>query len=391
MRAREVPPPPAARLASRRRWIMSITISRTDDRSRVATVEIPLPCPPGTTPLPERRPGAPLADLRIVRKLKAFAPWGTVVNAATAYPLTAVDIRARGTGKCSTDVVGEDRTDRDGAFRIRCFDDVCTLERLTLLALDQCKCVFELQWGEGHSAIARCPVSGSTPCPIIIPIPLTYTAVALERWADIGRRLVEQRIARVNALAHALIAPTGASMFGDMDLETRHSVLIELEQAFLDPDGVLRKQTALPTFYQLRGGGLAELESKFARATDERVGPAFEELQAKVESYRDLLEVDWVLDPGEIARGNVGIGLTKFADAYADAPLSGQVATRPQVVTDLGRYRDYLRTISTGGTKSGTYAGNQALLKNRFQQTFEGYDTAERPANEILIPIVKAI
>ena len=368
--------------------------THTEQKTRAVATNGGSPCPPGTTPLPQRRIGAPLGPPATIRRLtRSLRPWGSVVNAGTAYALAGVDVRARATGKCSESLLGRDTTEADGGFRIVFDDDPCVLERLALLEVDAAQCVLEIEWSERGSTTARCPVSGTTIFPRTLAVQLPYAAIDEEGWRGLGDRLEQTRIAHVNAFAQALIAPARASTFGDFDLETRHSALIDLERAFLDPKKILRERADLPTFHQLHDGGLAMLERKIGMTTDPAVRTAFAELEAKVAAYRDLLEVDWVLDPTEIAKGDVGLGVTKYSDLYTDGPVVGPASTKvhPVVPTDLGRYRDYLRTIFTGGTKSGTYGDNLALLEKRFHQDFETYDATDKAANELLVPIVKAI
>jgi hypothetical protein len=261
---------------------------------------------------------------------------------------------------------------------------------LRLIELAEARCVMEVEWGRESTATAQCPVSGATLFPVTLHVTLKYAQTPPEVWAEIARRLMQYRETQLSTVAYALIAPGEEGMFSDFDLEMRHSALFDLEQAFLDPDGIVGKFAPVQSFYRLHNGGLEKLESSLAQATDERAAAAFDQLKAKVDAYRDLLEVDWVIDLEEIAKGNVGGGVTKFSDVYADMPSATQIGVRA-AVTDFGRYRDYLRTIFTDGTKSATFGANEALLKDRFQQDFETYDTAEKPANQILIGIVKAI
>lgn len=369
---------------------MSTTSLSSIEPTRTVTSGAPEPCPKGTETLPERRPGAPRAEPAVLQRLAAFPVWGTVIHAATAYPLADVVVRARSAGECSTALLGEGHSDADGGFRIRFIDNPCVHERLLLLQLGRATCSLEVEWSRETSVPWPCPVSGATAMPLILRIALGYSPMGAETWADIAHRLMQHRIAQLSTLARALIDPAEVSLFGDLDLETRHSALIELEQAFLDPEGLLRKLVPLPTFYQLHGGGMERLEAKLAGVEDKEVQAAFGKLKAKVATYRDLLEVHWTIDLNDVAKGMLGRGIDKFGGVYADDTIGGLEKPVLGFASDTARYRNYLRTLFTGGTKSATYAPNLGILKNRFHQDFETNDSGEQPANEILIPIVQA-
>ena len=348
------------------------------------------PCPPGTATLSDRYPGAPQIDPVTLQRMNVFTVWGNVANAATTYPLTGVGVSMRATGACSSDLLGEGVTNAEGGFRIHNFDSPCVLERLRLIALGEANCTLDIVLGREQKIATPCPINGKTHFPVSLLVALNYTPVTKEVWAGIARQLMQYREARLHTLASALIAPGRESMFADLDLETRHSVLFELEQAVLDPNEILRKFAPTMTFYRLHQGGLEELERLLTGKTDERATAAFSQLQAKVNAYRDLLEMEWIIDLDAMAEGNIVVAVNQFSGGYAEDVPIGQVPGLI-IVGDISRYRDYLRTLFTGGPKSSTYATNLALLKNRFHQDFETLDTTDKPANDILVNIVKAI
>ncbi len=167
------------------------------EEEKAVVVDRRAPCPPGTTPLPDRRPGAPLSPPATIRRLTGTRPWGSVVNSSTAYPLSAVTVRARAHGKCSESLMGSCVTDRDGGFRVVFDDDPCVIERLLLLELDAAQCIFEVEWSERGSTTSQCPFAGSTAFPLTLKVPLPYAALADERWRELGTTLEECRIAQI--------------------------------------------------------------------------------------------------------------------------------------------------------------------------------------------------
>jgi hypothetical protein len=326
----------------------------------------------------------------LARKARSIQPWGTIVNAATGYPLADVTVRLRATGSRGDSVMGKAVTDSNGGFRIAFIDKPWVQERLLLVAHDGASCALEIDAFERSGRPVRWTVTSVTAFPLTLALELPSTPLAAERWQDVGARLEHHRIADMHNVARELIAAASASAFGNMDLAARQRALVELEQAFLDPHGILREHAALPTFHELRNGALMTLERALQPVLkDAALSGALVELKGKVAAYRDLLEVDWVLDPVAISRGDLAAGVTAYADLYVDI---GTTTTAPAAgPTDFSRYRDYLRTIYTGGPASDTYAPNLKLLKRRLHQDFTTFNSAQRPANELLIAIVRQL
>ncbi|HEY8460663.1 MAG TPA: hypothetical protein VIM99_09800, partial [Blastocatellia bacterium] len=81
-----------------------------------------------------------------------------------------------------------------------------------------------------------------------------------------------------------------------------------------------------------------------------------------------------------------------FEDIYLDIETAGDVKDLPVTSSSpLVKYRDYLRAIFTGATNSPNYVQQKQKLEQRFHQSFTTTTITEKPANQILIPIVKAI
>lgn len=345
------------------------------------------------------RNGAPPATPRSIarriapstlRTLRSFPIAGVVVNAATGYPLAGVAVLAYAADPDSDELLGRAVTDAEGRFRIPFQESVPVIERLTLLALHQSDFELKVEGLRGSTRRASRRFSGATRFPIVLEEKLPARQLSAQTWKTIGTRMEEARIGHLHELARQLVLPASQSAFADLDLETRQSALLELERGFLDPQGVLRAYGPPPTFYAMRRGGLEAYQKAVKPASrPAAVRNAFAELAAKSSAFSDLMAVDWAVDTVSIKEAKVGPGTTKFQDSYTVSASATQVKTFAP--TDLSRYRDYLRTILTGGVKSDTYAPNRAKLESRFHQDFVTLDTSQKPANGVLIPILKTI
>ena len=228
---------------------------------------------PGPTVVPDRRPGTPIAPPALLRRLNGVTVTGRVVNALTGQPLSGAVIRARShDSRNGKSVLGEAVTQSAGAFQIRFRDDPRVLERLRLVGLSEASLTLEVEWARDGIAVARCPITGSTASPVTIPVTLPYQPVDVGMWETIGERAEDHRIGSIDALARELAAPASASLFGDLAFEVRHAALLDLEYAFLDPVGVLRRTAPMPTFYGLQApGAMDELERAILQSTERSV------------------------------------------------------------------------------------------------------------------------
>ena len=350
------------------------------------------PCPPGTTPPLARPPGTPLIAPSRLRRLTAVPAAGTVVNAVTGHPLAGVTVRVRWSADRDPLLLGDTTSDASGSFRVRFRDERAVLDRLRLVQLGDAECELDVEWAPGQLVAAPCPITGSTRFPITVPVPLPHEPVRGEAWSTIGGRVEQARIGRVDALVRELAAPASASLLGDLPLDVRHAALLELEYGFLDPDEILRRIAPLPTLYGLRlPGALERLEQAVESSPDNSTAQvSLEAYKAKASGYGSLAEVDWTFDTGELEDGNVAVAIGKFEDLYTEPALADPFDGF-HAPSGLSRYRDYLRTIYAGGPSSETYAPNLEKLETRFHQGFETLNVNERRANELVIPIVRAI
>ncbi len=329
-------------------------------------------------------------DRRALRRLTAFPISGRVLNATTGYPLAGVQVEALSVGE----QLGTATTDVDGRFRIGFRDAEPVRGLARLLALGESNALLRVLGSQRRILLVSEPLSSSATFPVTLEVELPTKRVRSSVWQRIGARLEATRTARLHDIARELALPPAESIFGDLDLEVRHAALRELERAFLDPHGILSAHAAPPTLYSMRTRGSLQpyVATLRSQSRSSRVRAALTELGAKAQAFNDLFAVDWMTDPAEIKQGKIGNGVGKFQDAYVDAGLSaaaGAVAVAKP--SDLSRYRDYLRTIFTGGTTSETYASNRKLLEERFKQNFTTMSIAPQPANAVLASIVKKI
>lgn len=289
-----------------------------------------------------------------------------------------------------------------GRFSVTFSESPAVQQKLCLLA--QCEGAalrLEVQDDRGRVCYrtgALGPTAGAVIAELDVPLP--EARLGREHWSVLGERLERTRTTQVHELVRQLAATDGQTFFADWSLETRHATLGELEQAFLDPDHTLRAfVNPLPSLNELRAAGALDA---FARRMqphlqNPQVRSAFADFAGKAHSFTDLLSVDWVMDLNEFRGGNVGAALNKYAEAYR-VGLAPEFRF-PRLETDLTRYRDYLRDIWPAWATKVVYVQphqltpQQALdqLRNRFHQNFFTLDTTLRPANEVLVPIVKEI
>ncbi|HEY8459849.1 MAG TPA: hypothetical protein VIM99_05675, partial [Blastocatellia bacterium] len=234
-----------------------------------------------------------------------FRVSGLLVNAATGYPLAGLKVKmlmelpgaseeTRGgeTAQGLECLLGDAVSDARGRFDI-VFAET-PLARQQLCLLQNCReatCYFKVESLTGKSYHVSSPMPGRTSSDLVIEVPLPLTLASGETWNALGKRLEEGRVAQLHSITEQLISvPAAQSLVGDWDVELRHSVAFELEQAFADPDGVLREIGPLPTFKSLRQPGAfdAYAESVLKKAGDPRAARALSVLRSKLVSFDDL-------------------------------------------------------------------------------------------------------
>jgi hypothetical protein len=220
-----------------------------------------------------------------------------------------------------------------------------------------------------------------------------------------AERLESNRMLRLNDVVRQLVeVPVARSLFGDWKVEERHAAVALLERALIDPEGLLARHGAPPTFRSLRHSGEVDFIERIARHLEgdsdadsrTRLESACAEAIGKLSSFESLLDVDWLIDTQALRQGDVPGALAKFHPGPSLGYAPGSAFEMPDFQvkpTDptLVAYRDYLRTILCGAPSSGAYSSLHQRLSNRLHQDFSITDTTSRPANEILVALLKVI
>jgi len=336
------------------------------------------------------------------RRPAEFRIAGRLVNSSTGYSLAGLNVKmlmtlpGDGGAQGRECLLGDAVSDAEGRFTITFAET--SLARQQLCLLQSCRettYYLKVESPAGKSYYTSSPMRGRTPEGFTVKVPLPATPVTRENWNALSKRLEQGRVAQLHSVTEQLVSvPAAHSLIGDWDLELRHSVAAELEQAFADPDGALRELGPLPTFHMLRqpGAFAAYVEALSEKTRAPRAAKALSSLQAKIGSFDDLLHVDWVIDITALADAQIGKAVSKFEDLYQDIEAADYTNDLPVTSSSpLVKYRDYLRTIFTGAPNAASYTPQKQKLEQRFRQNFGAANVAEQPANQILIPIVKAI
>lgn len=332
---------------------------------------------------------------------------GTVTQARTGVALPGLRVVALiaaipGPASAHALVLGNSESDASGRFNIRFEDTSPVRERLLLLRqLLESRLTLRVESAEGQALFTSSPIAfNQAEVDVTLAVPISAKPIPEKIWAVLGQHLQKARIGHLNAVVRLL---SGDGAIGEqrekspaIPMLTRQAMLDQMEQAFLDPTGILQ-QTAgsVPSLQELHD---PELALAYARKVQTKrpkrgVDTALSELFAKAASFSSLAEVDWIIDPALLENGNVGGALNKFSDTYKfdDFPL--------HIETDLTLYRDYLLAIWTSNAAKIVYVSPKQLteqqariqLEGRFHQNFRTLDEKPRSANKVLISILTAI
>jgi hypothetical protein len=250
---------------------------------------------------------------------------GRAVNSRNGFPLPGVHLRAYrkdGGEPSKGDFLGEGIVDERGRFAIRPDDRSAGSDSLRPRSRPgPAFFVLRIESTRGMEPFTSEPIPLGRAASVTLRVPIAPRPVPKAKWSEIGRRLERDRASRLNHLTSQLSMGTPSqSAFGDLDVRTRQCALLELEHAFLDPAGVLRRHGPAPEFLALsRRSALAEyrrlLEPRFENRTVRR---AFGELAGKLATFHDMSEVDWVIDLNELSKGRLGAALAKFQETYEE-------------------------------------------------------------------------
>lgn len=345
---------------------------------------------------------------------------GTVINAKNGFPLRDLRVAAyfvepisqKDEDDCESlspkeCLLGEGETDASGRFDVVFRSTRSVRQRLHLLtSITDVALQLKVFGPKGQQYYASEPLSAlSGNIHVTLPVTLPESPVTSSTWEILGARLEDARITQIHELVRQLaFAIPNQSLFDDWSLETRQAVLIELEQAFLDPQGMLRTAVSpLLGFQEMRIPGALEFYSQRLKPHlgDEGVQKAFADMVGKIQSFTDLTAVDWIMDLNGFRNGDPGTAMDWFSDDFRirpgiDAPPALGDRFRE---TTLSQYRDYLLAVWAGFiTKVELLRGqvlnrDQALeqLANRFHQDFTTGDITPQPANELMISLVRNI
>jgi hypothetical protein len=157
------------------------------------------------------------------------------------------------------------------------------------------------------------------------------------------KRLQSNHIESLSGLAKELVVTAETkSMFQDWPENVRHSVVVQLESAFLDPNNTLKQASgrSLPSWSQLRtAGGLEAFRQSLGQAVDTNVeaSQAFAELSHKVSRFDGVSAVDWTINTNLFPK-SPALAVNAVADRYEGYRIDLDDPTPSQ---HLG-YRDYL-------------------------------------------------
>lgn len=327
---------------------------------------------------------------------------GRVTDERTGNALAGARIFALETGQPHATPLGTATSDAHGKFSIELVETVNTREHLLALQnqLDA-EVTLRVETIDGLVLFTSPPIQLNQPhLNVGLAVPIPTEAIPRSRWAALGTDLKQARIARLNGVVQLLSndAPSGTHHGNKpIPLFVRQAMLDQLEQAFLDPTGILRKTVGdVPSLQEMHDPDLEQAYELRIQAHQRNpaLASAFEELKGKAASFVSLAEVDWAIDPSLFEQGNVGGAVNKFSGEYL---ATNQDRPTLHLETNLTLYRDYLLAIWTTGAIANSPGTNltadqaRVQLETRFHQSFTTFDEKQKIAHQVLIPILIAI
>lgn len=330
---------------------------------------------------------------------------GRVVDARTGMSLPGLRVAFTDANDAKP-ALGNGACGADGRFLIAFDDRQQIRERLLLLRrLPDAKVVLRVEAPDGQQLASSEPFAlDRDEIGVDISVPFPGTKITKKTWAALGQALERARVARVNEVARILNGGRSVPGLDGIPMLERQAMLGQIEQAFLDPTGVLRKVIgSVPTLQGLSDPvQAADYRQQVERFGSRReVTDAYADMVARAYRFDGIDNVDWIFDPAGLRSGDVEKAVNRFADNYkigykiGGLPVPGHFLP-PQ--SDLNRYRDYLVAIWTNLAPRVNYAGvtlsaADALtqLSTRFHQNFATQDETPVPANVVLIGILKEI
>lgn len=340
---------------------------------------------------------------------------GNLIHNKSGYPLPGLKVSAyfvepveksEYTSNCidspEDTLIGESVSKDNGEFSIHFLDTLTVRQKLAALTqVANSELVLKVLDEDNTILLVSAPISiTSKNFSVTLSVSFPDLPMSKDTQLLLSERLEKIRIVQLHEIALALSSMDGSPFFKDWSLSFRFNILFQLEQAFLDPTGLLREVASpLPTFNEIQMNDVLKIfEDKVQPHLQKpEIKQAYDEWANKIVSFPDLFQVDWPINLNLLRQGRLGTALNYFYDFFNNKPIDN-IHVRPlfQREDNVILYRDYLREIwAKWITKSEIPNWDLNLaneqLQNRFHQPFFTTNTKKLPANEIIIPIVKKI
>ena len=304
--------------------------------------------------------------------------------------------------------LGRAETASDGSFELEMGDDspassyACYLEHCITAGV-QLRC-----YDTDGSLLAE---TDATPMAQLRGITLNLNQTewmpGAEDWRSIGSLLLQAQIMTLDNLAEELTTCGPRSIAKDWPLYRRLGYLYGLENALLDPDGMLAQagvpiRMAQVQNFQTR----AALRTQIANMDIPGLAQVFDNTIKRADLAGGHLQAaELLLNPEGFGQGDVRAGVNRFfgnADPllYGNnlgVPGLGIFDPFPWLKSPLIGYRDYLVDIwvqrATKQLRENNLTPDGAIkqLNNRFHQNFRTTDITERSASKVLAEILVGI
>ena len=224
-------------------------------------------------------------------------------------------------------------------------------------------------------------------------------------WQSIATLMQQGQVMTLDRLAEELTTVGPSGIFKNMAISMRLGYLYGLENALLDPDGLLM-QAGIP----IRMAQVQDLEMRHALRTQivnldiPGVMQVFEHAGKRADVAGGHLQaIDLLLDPVGFEAGDVKAGVNRYFGTREPIVeghhfiLPDLIERYPWLKSPLVGYRDYLVDIwvqrATRQLRENNLTRDAAILQlnNRFHQDFRTQETANQPANRVLVGILLSI
>jgi hypothetical protein len=255
---------------------------------------------------------------------------GVLINSSNGYPLSAMNIllsiciekmdsQGGSTERIKKMLLAEDISDLHGHFSFFIkpstvvqfsakFNQGKNIFYILRISSDERKLVGEYPL-EFRPVIER----------LVLNIPIANSSVSRRTWKDVATRMRQGRLIKVNELVRELSGVTPKQMlFTHLSLETRQSIIAELDKYFLDTNGILDNISRIPGFHKLRDHDtlLQYLASLGSKVQKRDVRNAVVRLEAKLDSFHDLFDVDWPVNLDALQSGKIGEAIQNYENIY---------------------------------------------------------------------------